>query len=432
MLIRNATIITQNENRDIIRRGFVRIEKGLIIAVGLGDSGTELGSGEEIIDASGYIISPGFINAHVHLGETIYCDFFRGYHTLESYIELTNKISSASKAIELKRRSISDYSVLQLIKNGTTTIAGGRTNESAEFFGIKNVSGYMLMQSPKLGEFGRDMEAKFDVFYRESDTLLTRPALFIHSLGTVSEDVLLAARNLKEKYADLTVMVHVAETMAVERESKKKFGLTSVQALQRYGLLDDRTVLIHGNNLSNDDIALMRRARTPLVHCLSSNLCVADSAANISELIKQEIPVSIATDGVVTAGTFDVLSEARRCYVYHNRFCNKESFISEQEIWDMITVNPAKALGLFDEVGSIEIGKKADIVFFKESLKTDQPISYLLRSDLTSAEGVLVGGDVLLWENKLVTVNEPRMIEEFLEVVGRVKADLVSTGLLPE
>ena len=203
MLIKNATIITQDKDREIILRGYVRIENDLITSVGQGSYMGAMKDEEEVIDASGFIISPGFINTHVHLGETIYADFIDGKYDLESYIEITNKIASASATIEDERKAVCDYSMLQLIKSGTTTIAGGRTSESSERFGIRNVSGYMLMRSPKLERFSLDLEPQFERFYEVLDRSVSYPALFIHSLGTVDEEILLKAQLLKKKYNDL-------------------------------------------------------------------------------------------------------------------------------------------------------------------------------------------------------------------------------------
>lgn len=429
MLIKNAIIITQNKNREIIPRGFIRIESDSIVLIGSGDYKGDFNSAEEIIDASGYVVFPGFINAHVHLGETIYADFTKGCHDLEAYLSLTNRISNVSHIIENERRAICDYSLLQLIKNGTTTIAGGRTNESSEAFGIRNVSGYMLMQSPKLGKFSQDIENQFETLCKRIDQSLTRPALFIHSLGTVTEEILSIARDLKKKHGDLLIMAHVAETKKVEAEAKKRFDLTSVQTLQKYGLLDEQSLLVHGNNLSLGDIPLIRHAGASLVHCLSSNLRVADNVADIRSLMQRGIPVSIATDGVTTAGTFSVLSEARRCYLYHNKSREKQN-ISAQETLDMITINPARALGMPDVIGSIESGKKADFVFLRAPLySTSQVINDLLSDDSMVVEGVMAGGKKLLWNNKPLIEREKEIVDTFFRVVENVRADIMRAHL---
>lgn len=424
-LFTNATIITQNETREIIPRGYIRVERDLIVGVGSGDAVEDAERGEEIIDASGYVVAPGLVNAHVHLGESVYMSFMEGVDDLQVYIERTNKISSVSRAIEEERRSVCDYSVAQIIRSGTTTIAGGRTNESSEAFGIRNVSGYMLMQSPKLEKFSRDIDEQFDAFFKRADPLLTRSALFIHSLATVSEDILSRARILKLKNPSLVVMVHVTETEQAESVAKERFGASSVQTLHRYGLLDRWTLLIHGTHLSSEDRFLISASGASLAHCLSSNLRVADGTADIRALTQAGIPVCIATDGSATAGTFSVLSEARKCYSYHNRSQENEYALTSQTIFDMITINPARALGMDHEIGSIEPGKKADLVFLQgPSLLVDQPVSQLLFADSWGVEGVMVGGRWLLWRDTLLVGNEKEINDDFFRVVRKVEVDL--------
>lgn len=382
---------------------------------------------EEVIDASGFIISPGFINTHVHLGETIYADFIDGKYDLESYIEITNKIASASATIEDERKAVCDYSMLQLIKSGTTTIAGGRTSESSERFGIRNVSGYMLMRSPKLERFSLDLEPQFERFYEVLDRSVSYPALFIHSLGTVDEEILLKAQLLKKKYNDLRIMAHVAETRRVETESMKRFGMSSVQTLRKYDLLNSRTLLVHGNNLSVEDISLIRESGSSLAHCLSSNIRVADGVVDIQPLTKQGVPVSIATDGFATSGTLSVLSEAVSCYSYHNKVTCR---FTAQEIFDMITINPAKALDMAGEIGSIEPGKRADIVFLKakESTSNQDPVLQLVTDPAILAETVIVGGKMLFSGGELLIGNEKEIDDDFFRVVNKVKSDLTTTS----
>ncbi|MFA5942106.1 MAG: amidohydrolase family protein [Candidatus Paceibacterota bacterium] len=428
MLIQNATIITQNANREIIPHGYIYIVDDSIAVVGKGDYEGDLRAGEETIDASGLIVSPGFINAHVHLGETIYTGFMNGWYDLEKYIEFTNRLSTVSSTIEDARRLICDYSLLQLIRSGATTIAGGRTNESSEPFGLRNVSAYMLMQSPKLGKFGENIEEQFEKFYLGLNQSISRPALFVHSLGTVSEEMLSLARDLKTKYSDILIMAHIAETAKTEAESKDAFGLTSVHVLQKYNLLGKQTLLIHGNNLSSEDASLINRSNSSLVHCLSSNLRVADNTADIWSLLQNNISVSIATDGVATAGTFSVLSEARRCYFFHNRFCPEECHVSAQDILDMITISPAKSLRMFTEVGSIEPGKKADITLLRGShFSRTNPVDSLITNDSIVVEGVIVGGKKLLWQDNLLVGDEQKIIDDFAYVTEKVRSDIART-----
>lgn len=425
-LLTNAVIITQNETREIIPRGHVLIEDDTICLVGSGDYFDRLDD-TETIDLRGGVIVPGFINAHVHLGESIYTGFLKGWFSLEEYLRRTNEISELSETIESARRIICDYSMLQLIRSGTSAIAGGRTSDSAEAFGIRNMSGYMLMQSPKLGKFSRDIEKQFEQISREVDTTLTQNAIFIHSLGTVDDQILSEVRNLKMKHPNLRIMTHVAETRRVEEDAMKRLGLSSVGILQKYGLLDAQTILIHGNNLTPEDFSLVRDSKASLVHCLSSNLRVANQTLDLRSALMSGIPVSVATDGSATSGTFSVLSEARRCYAYHNRFVDETGHIPPQDFLDMITVNPARLLGLSEFVGSVVAGKKADLAFLSSTFSILELVDSLLTDDTITVTGLMVGGKRILWEGRLANKKEPEIESRFLNVVEQVGVELATT-----
>lgn len=422
MLIKNLTIVTQNTSRDIIPHGFLRIKDTLLDEIGPAlPKNTET---EDVIDGAGYIVLPSFINAHVHLGETIYAYTVDGWHDLDTYIERTNQACLLSERIERNRKVITDYSALQILKGGTTTIAGGRTNESAEHIGMHNVSAYMLMLGPKLGRFGDDIVTQFDTFKKGMNPHFSRPAIFIHSLGTVSETMLKEAQRLKSRDRDLIVMAHVGETAKVEARAKNQFDLSSVEALARYDLLDAKTLLIHGNHLSPRDKTLIKQSAASVVHCLSSNLSTADKVADVADLMRLNIPVCIATDGMATSGTFSVLSEARNCRAYHNDRAGSE-LLTAQKALDMITLDPAQALGLSAERGSIVPRKNADLIFFKKEKQfTYETPSDILLNLPEQPDHVMVGGKWLIRDKNVLSLDEQRIEMDFARTVEAVRRDL--------
>lgn len=426
MFITNLTIVTQNTTREIVPRGFIRITDGILSEIGSGEP-SHIEAKDTLVNGHDYVVLPGFINAHVHLGETIYAHIVTRWHDLDTYIEHTNLACQLSRRIEQDRRIITDYSAARLLKTGTTTIAGGRTNESAERFGLRNVSAYMLMLSPKLGKFGDDIAGQFAIHEKKLDANLSTPAVFIHSLGTVSKDMLESARDIKKSQRDLVIMAHVGETADVEARSKNIFGLSSVETLAKYELLSTQTILIHGNHLSLNDKRLIKNSGASLVHCLSSNLHAADRVANIGNLVELDIPVSIATDGIATSGTFSVLSEAQKCYAYHNEQ-DRDASISAQEVLDMITIRPAEALNLSRERGSLTPGKCADLVFFRK----EEHLSYstpeeILRNLPEAPDHVMVNGVWLLYDKEIVHVDEHHINESFERTVRAVQHDLATT-----
>lgn len=336
ILIKNATIITQNKNRKIIPFGFIIINNDRIVKIGNGTPLIKKGNYSKIINASNLIILPGLINAHVHLGESAYQKLFKGSFDLEDYLQTTEEITRRTNLIEKERKTIANYSLLQLLKSNTTTIAGGRTRESAEFLGMRNISGYMVMDSFKLRQLSINLEKNFLKEYKKiKKNKLCRPALFLHSLNWINPKVLPVVKKLLKKFPDLLLFIHIAETKLQEQEIKKKFGLSSVAVLKKNCLLNKQTVLVHGNWLNSNDFELIKKNRAALVHCLSSNLRVADRHLNLKEVLQKKIPACLATDGIVTSRAFNILEETQRCFRYYKQ--NNQP-ISFQSLLDLITI----------------------------------------------------------------------------------------------
>lgn len=426
ILIKNASIITQNKKREQISKGFVIINDDKFEKIIRGNPvNRDIKKADKIIDAKGMIILPGFINAHVHLGESIFKDFFKGKYSLEHYLSVTNELTKKTDLIEGGRKIIADYSILKLIKNGTTTICGGRTTDSSECWGMRNVSGYMLMNSFKLKNFSIDIENKFKEEYAKiGKTNLSYLALFIHSLNTVEHTLIKNIKKILKKYSRTNLILHIAETEKQEQEIENKFGKSSVEFLYRSGLLTDRTILIHGNCISNCDIDLIKKHKASLVHCLSSNLKVAGRTLDIKNILSRKIKMCIATDGLVTSGISSVLQEAQRCFIYHNRNQREgDNIISLQKTLDLITIDAAEVLGLKSHIGSIEKGKKADVIFIKKENISKNMIDDIIRGK-NKIYGMILDGKFKIWNNKVLMINERKIVDKFRTLTKRIKEEV--------
>ena len=423
ILIKNAAIVTQNKKREYISKGFIVIKNDKLEKIIEGNPrDRDIKKSDKIIDAKGMIVLPGLVNAHIHLGESIFEDFFKGDYSLEHYLKVTNELTEKTDLIEKGRKIIAYYSLLNLIKNGITTVCGGRTTDLSECWGMRNVSGYMLMDSFKLKKFSTDLEGKFKEEYKKiKKTKLSYPALFIHSLNTIDLALIKNVKEILNIYPETRLILHVMETKKQEREIINKFRKSSIEFLYQRGLLTDKTILIHGNWIKNADIKLVKKCRASIVHCLSSNLKVADKTLNLNKIIKNEIKSCIATDGLITSGTFSVLDEAKKCFVYHN--INQKNSISFQKIFDMITIDAAKVLGLENIIGSIEKGKKADIVFIKKEIADENVIKMIINGK-HEIYGVILDGKLKMWDKRMLMIDEKKIISKFRTLTKRIKEEI--------
>jgi 5-methylthioadenosine/S-adenosylhomocysteine deaminase len=259
-----------------------------------------------------------------------------------------------------------------------------------------------------------------------TNTKLTKNALFIHSVATVTRSMLEDAQSMRQKDPSLFIMAHVAETHDVELRARKMFGGSSIEVLKVHNLLNKHTLLVHGGNLSDHDKELVKQSGATIVHCRSSNIAVGDGTADICELIRRwNIPVCIATDGYVTSGTMDVLDEARKCYEHMCLTSSNEACLSPQEMLDMITVNAAQALGLGCLVGSIEQGKRADLVLVKPLEGEQNLTNSLFRGDY-EIYGVVVSGKLLVHNNKLMVGDEQKILTDYAHAVATVRTQITT------
>lgn len=425
ILIKNAFIVTQNKKREHILDGFIVIKNDKFEKVAEGNpKEKDIKKFNKIIDAKKMVVLPGFVNAHVHLGESIFNDFFRGKYSLEHYLKITNELTKKTDLIEGRRKIIADYSLLKLMKEGTTTICGGRTVDSSAHWGMRNVSGYMLMDSFKLKNFSTGIEKKFREEYKKiKKTRLSYPALFIHSLNSIDYASIKNVKKILNKYSRTRLILHIAETKKQEQKIKNQIGKSSIKFLYQKGLLSYKTILIHGNWINDEDMKLVKKCKASIVHCLSSNLKVADKILNLKKIIRNNVKLCIATDGLVTSGTFSILDEAANCFIYHNRNQNSNnSFISFQKILDLITIDAAKVLGLENEVGSIEKGKRADIIFIKKEGVGDNIIKNVIKGK-HKIFGVIIDGKLKIWNNRMLIIDEKKVINRFKIVIKRIKKE---------
>lgn len=403
----NATIITQNYQKKIIPIGFVIIKESQIEKVKSGYPGTkEFDNCQNKIDCTNKIIMPGPINTHVHLGESIFGFFIKDKISLKNYLDFTDKVCILNPSLEQKRSVVSDYSMMLLIKNGTSTICGGRTANECKNWYVRNVSGYIIMRSPKLIHYCSNIMNKFSLEKRK-ETDMNTTAIFIHSLNRINHNKLKEISKIVKQYPKIKLIIHIMETKQSENEIIKKYKMTSIEVLQKNNLLNKNTILVHCNWANNEELKIIKKSGASIVHCLSSNLNCADKTLNLSEALKIGINTTIATDGFATNKNQNLILEAKACFTYHK--LSKSKNITFQKLLDMITTNAAKALGLEKQIGSIEPGKKADILFIEQKKLTENKNCVIknlfLYHQPKMINDLMINGKMIL-HNKKIIINK--------------------------
>ena len=369
ILIRNGTILPMAPGAPgVMDRGYILVKDGEIVKVEKGDPSPLSADAAVVIDAASKIVMPGLVNCHTHLPMSMFrgladdlpLDVWLNEHIFPAEAEHVNPDS-------VKR--FSAHSVKEMLLSGTTCCCDGyfleqSVAEAVLESGIRSVLGHGVIDFPAPGV--PDPEKNVDTAVRFSRNLAGRssrvhPSIFCHSPYTCSEKTLV---NAKQAADDLGILfqIHAAET---ERENGLAGGEKEesvIAYLDRIGVLDEKTLLVHSVWVDETDIQIIRDSGCPVAHCAQSNMKLASGVAPVPRMLAAGITVGMGTDGCASNNNLDLFEEMDTVAKLH-KCANLDPCAADAEtVVKMATIEGAKALGLGDVTGSLEEGKRADII----------------------------------------------------------------------
>jgi len=412
ILIENGLLLTMTEGLPVVEDGAVLIMGGEIVASGQ----SKEFSGYEVktrINARKKIIMPGLINCHTHLPMSM----FRGLaDDLPLDVWLNEHIFPA-EAKHVNPDSVeqwSCHSCKEMLLSGTTTCCDGYFHEAGVakailFSGMRAVAGQGVIDFPAPGVPDPKMNIRTAVeFVKEFKDIspLLYPSIFCHSPYTCSRQTLMAA---KKAANDLGVLfqIHVAETKNEIDLIQGLGSMTIVEYLESLGILDSNTLMVHSVWISDNDIDIIKRVHANIAHCPESNMKLASGIAPVPKLIKAGIPVGLGTDGCASNNDHDLFSEMDTAAKLHKVALLDPCVMDARTTLKMATIEGAKAIGLEKITGSIERGKRADIIL----VNTDKPhvtpmydpySSLVYSAKSSDVDLVMVDGRILVQEGRLV------------------------------
>ncbi len=373
--IRGAILITQNANRDVIR-GSLELEDAYIKAIHPPE--VPVPDGYELVDAEGLVITPGFIQPHIHLCQTL-------FRNLADDLELMDWLSQRIWPFEAAHDAESMYlsaqlGIHELLASGTTCIldmASIRHTEAVleavKDSGIRANVGKCLMDHPEttpvyLRESTEDALAEaVDIFERWNGACDDRIRVSYAPRFVVSctEDLLKSVRDIAQKQGAL-IHTHSSENQKEVELVHELVGQRNAAYLHDIGLMSERLVLAHCIWLDQKEMDYIQQTGTHVTHCPSSNLKLASGLAQVPEMLAMGINVGLAADGAPCNNNLSALQEMRLAALIHKPRLGPRT-LPAAEVLDMATVNGAKAMGWQDQIGSIEVGKRADLAAFNLS-----------------------------------------------------------------
>ncbi|MDD9178690.1 MULTISPECIES: amidohydrolase [Aliivibrio] len=413
LIINNGQVLTVNADMQVINDGVVVVKNDKIIAVG----DTTLLSqyyAPKNIDANDGIVMPGMINAHNHLPmiafrglgeEGISNRLFAYFFPLEAQKLSRELIYNATKlgAIDLAQSGVTTYADMYYHMDEMA--------KATKEVGLRAVLGETVIKFPVVDAkqpYGGIQYAQSFIEEYQNDPLIT-PAYAPHAVYTVSKEKLQEINQLSEDY-DVPVLIHVAEFPNEETRIKDPTKAESpVEYLEEIGVLDERMVIAHGIHLSQHDQALLKQADAGVVYNPMANAKGATGIAPAWDMFRADMRVGLGTDGPMSSNQVDLwrtLSYAAN--MQRLKHSDRTIMIPEQVI-EMATIGGAKALHMEDEIGSLEVGKKADIIIIETQSANMMPnydpyATLVYQANPSNVETTIVNGKVVMEQRQMQTV----------------------------
>ncbi len=415
LLIVGGTVVTMDSERRVIDDGAIGIRNGEIVFVG--KRSEVKGSAKHVENAAGKVVIPGLINTHTHVPMGL----FRGIaDDLDLQQWLTQYIfpAEARNVTESFVRSGTRLGLAEFIKGGTTTYCDmyyfedAIADETAKA-GVRGILGETLIDFPAPDNKTFDDALKYtEGFVKKwKGHRLITPAVAPHAPYTVSQDHLIAARELSDRL-DVPLVIHLAEanseTEFIQRNHK---GLRPIEYVEKIGFLSDKTVAAHVIQANESELEILKRRDVGIAHNPQSNMKLAAGVAPVPAMLKLGLRLGLGTDGAASNNDLSLWEEMDTAAKLHKVFSGDPKVVSAVEAFEMATIGGARALHMEKQIGSIEVGKRADIAVV-EFASVNQTPMYNVYSHLVYAtkaedvETVIIDGKIVMKGRRLLTLNE--------------------------
>lgn len=427
-LLFNASIVTMDAERSILQNSAIAVNNCQISWVGPQEQAEILFNPNQKLDLGGKVIIPGLVNTHGHWAMTL----FRGLvpdRKLEAWLAKIWKVEAAIISAETVVAG-TDLAMIEMIRSGTTCAADMYWHYAEGYEAVLR-AGFRMVNGPSFADIP-GFETRRDVNYQaaiefldryEGETLI-HPVVQAHATYTTNQKTLEDIYRLTQERG-IGFVTHASESKGELETVYKQYGKTPIEVLDSVGLLGEKTLLAHCVHLSDAEIERLAETHTSVAHCPSSNLMLSSGIARVAEMVKAGVNVAIGTDGPASNNDLDLFHEAQLAALVQKGVSNDPTVLPAEKIFSMLTIGGAQAVGLANQIGSIEVGKQADLAVIDFDSVNLTPC-YDIYSNLIYAmsasdvSDVMINGKMVMRNREMLTLDEKATKIQVREIAKKI------------
>ena len=420
-LITNAYVLDMLGDEPDVKKSDILIEDNIIVKM-------ERDLSEEIVDekinAKNMVVMPGLVNTHTHLAMSI----FRGYKDDRKLMDwLENAIFPVEDKLEPEDIYWNSYlSCLEMIRTGTTTcndmyFGMNKAIEAIENTGLRALVAWSITDDSIRDKVERTREyaKKYNV-PGSRIKVITSP----HAPYSCNPDTIKLCVNLA-KELNTSLHIHLSETLDEEETIRERYNKRGTEYLNDLGVFDVPVILAHGIYISDSDIEILKHVKGGIAHNPISNCKLSSGICDVVKLRKNGINVGLGTDGIGSTTTLDMFEEMKTAAYLQKVNTMEPTSIKAYDILKMATIEGARVLGLDNEIGTLEPGKKADMIFIRTDKLHLCPDNDVCTNIVYSANGadvdtVMIDGKIIMQNRKMINLDEKEVMKQVKKIAKRL------------
>jgi 5-methylthioadenosine/S-adenosylhomocysteine deaminase len=434
LILSGGTIVTMDPARSVVDDGAIAVRGEQILDVGTSGEIRNRYRASRVISARGMIILPGLINTHNHAPMTLFrgiADDMKLDVWLDKHIFPLESKNVTKEFVKLGTA----LACLEMIRSGTTTYADmyyfeDQVAEVTASAGMRGVLGETIIQLPapdyRTAAEGLAYAARFIERWK-SNPLIT-PAVAPHAPYSTTADSLTASKRLADQHG-VPVMIHVSETQDEEKQIRERHGMSATRWLESLDFLGPNVLFNHGVWLGEEDLAILHKHGVSVSHNPESNMKLASGTAPVTRMLALGIAVGLGTDGAASNNNLDMFEAMDFAAKLHKLATMDPTVLPAAQVLEMATIGGAKALQLDRKIGSLEKGKKADIILVDTGNAHLQPMFNVYSQVVYAARGSdvrtsIINGKVVMVDGKVLTLNEAQILQKAKEYRNRIEVSM--------